>query len=207
MGRRQHHKSALAPAPGARQRDVPDHDDGARLSRRRWRTARRQQLAAHLASIPAAGTLVEGLPSRTFWVFVSGGREQTAASTAAIAVDDAGLAPFAVIVPPRPVLQCLVPSVVHLTLTRAKKALLQAHCRTGTVRAVHYSPRHRALHVIRQSAMARTVHVAGRGEFLLRDTGGSGPVVLLLHGWLVSADLNWCGAYGEHGRLRVRCDR
>lgn len=117
--------------------------------------------AAHLASIPAAGTLVEGLPSRTFWVFVSGGREQTAASTAAIAVDDAGLAPFAVIVPPRPVLQCLVPSVVHLTLTRAKTALLQAHCRTGTVRAVHHSPRHRALHVIRQSAMARTVHVAG----------------------------------------------
>ena len=29
----------------------------------------------------------------------------------------------------------------------------------------------------------------------LRDTGGDGPVVLLLHGWLVSADLNWCGSY------------
>jgi 3-oxoadipate enol-lactonase len=42
---------------------------------------------------------------------------------------------------------------------------------------------------------ARTVHVAGRGEFFLRDTGGDGPVVMLLHGWLVSADLNWCGAY------------
>lgn len=44
---------------------------------------------------------------------------------------------------------------------------------------------------------ARTVHVRGRGEFFLRDTGGPGPVVLLLHGWLVSADLNWCGAYGD----------
>jgi len=43
---------------------------------------------------------------------------------------------------------------------------------------------------------ARTVQVAGRGEFFLRDTGGVGPTVLLLHGWLVSADLNWCGAYG-----------
>jgi 3-oxoadipate enol-lactonase len=42
----------------------------------------------------------------------------------------------------------------------------------------------------------RTVHVRGRGEFFVRDTGGEGPAVLLLHGWLVNADLNWCGAYG-----------
>ncbi len=42
---------------------------------------------------------------------------------------------------------------------------------------------------------ARTVLVPGRGEFFLRDTGGDGPPVLLLHGWLVSADLNWSGAY------------
>jgi pimeloyl-ACP methyl ester carboxylesterase len=46
---------------------------------------------------------------------------------------------------------------------------------------------------------ARTVRVADRGEFFLRDltpaqpTGA--PVVLLLHGWVVSADLNWHGAY------------
>ncbi len=44
---------------------------------------------------------------------------------------------------------------------------------------------------------ARTVHVHGRGEFFIRDTGGRGPTVLLLHGWMVSADLNWCGAYGD----------
>jgi pimeloyl-ACP methyl ester carboxylesterase len=42
---------------------------------------------------------------------------------------------------------------------------------------------------------ARTVRVPGRGEFFLRDTGGDGPVVMLLHGWMASADLNWCGAY------------
>ncbi|MHB1833664.1 MAG: alpha/beta fold hydrolase [Solirubrobacteraceae bacterium] len=42
---------------------------------------------------------------------------------------------------------------------------------------------------------ARTVVVPGRGEMFLRDSGGDGPVVLLLHGWLVNADLNWCGAY------------
>ncbi len=44
---------------------------------------------------------------------------------------------------------------------------------------------------------ARTVHAPGRGEFFLRDTGGDGPVVMLLHGWTVSADINWCGAYGD----------
>ena len=43
---------------------------------------------------------------------------------------------------------------------------------------------------------ARTVRVPDRGEFFLRDTGGSGPAVMLLHGWIASADLNWCGAYG-----------
>jgi 3-oxoadipate enol-lactonase len=42
---------------------------------------------------------------------------------------------------------------------------------------------------------ARTVLVPGHGELFLRDTGGDGPVVMLLHGWLVSADLNWSGAY------------
>jgi 3-oxoadipate enol-lactonase len=44
---------------------------------------------------------------------------------------------------------------------------------------------------------ARTVLVEGRGEFFIRDTGGDGPVVMLLHGWMASADLNWCGVYGD----------
>ena len=43
---------------------------------------------------------------------------------------------------------------------------------------------------------ARTLRIADRGELFMRDTGGGGPVVLLLHGWLASADLNWLGAYG-----------
>jgi pimeloyl-ACP methyl ester carboxylesterase len=42
---------------------------------------------------------------------------------------------------------------------------------------------------------ARTVLAPGRGELFLRDSGGEGPVVMLLHGWMASADLNWCGAY------------
>jgi pimeloyl-ACP methyl ester carboxylesterase len=44
---------------------------------------------------------------------------------------------------------------------------------------------------------ARTVTVPGRGELFLRDGGGDGPPVMLLHGWMASADLNWAGAYGD----------
>jgi 3-oxoadipate enol-lactonase len=44
---------------------------------------------------------------------------------------------------------------------------------------------------------ARTVHVPGRGEFFLRDTGGDGPTVMLLHGWMATADLNWWAVYGD----------
>jgi 3-oxoadipate enol-lactonase len=44
---------------------------------------------------------------------------------------------------------------------------------------------------------ARTLTVQGRGELFLRDTGGDGPVVMLLHGWIVSADVNWWGAYAD----------
>jgi 3-oxoadipate enol-lactonase len=44
---------------------------------------------------------------------------------------------------------------------------------------------------------ARTLTVPGRGELFLRDTGGDGPAVLLLHGWIASSDLNWWGAYGD----------
>jgi pimeloyl-ACP methyl ester carboxylesterase len=45
---------------------------------------------------------------------------------------------------------------------------------------------------------ARTVIVPGRGEFFLRDSGETDPprpTVMLLHGWMVTSDLNWHGAY------------
>jgi 3-oxoadipate enol-lactonase len=42
---------------------------------------------------------------------------------------------------------------------------------------------------------ARTVHVPGRGELFVRDTGGDGPPLLLLHGWTATADLNWYAQY------------
>ncbi len=45
---------------------------------------------------------------------------------------------------------------------------------------------------------ARTLNVPGRGEVFLRDSGQTDttrPPVMLLHGWTVSADLNWHSAY------------
>ena len=39
------------------------------------------------------------------------------------------------------------------------------------------------------------IHVPGRGEMFVRDSGGEGPPVLLLHGWMFSADLNWYTTY------------
>jgi hypothetical protein len=49
---------------------------------------------------------------------------------------------------------------------------------------------------------ARTVHVRGRGEFFVRDSGlfepsADRPTVMLLHGWMATADLNWVGAYND----------
>jgi pimeloyl-ACP methyl ester carboxylesterase len=41
----------------------------------------------------------------------------------------------------------------------------------------------------------RTVLLPGRGEVFVRDTGGDGPPVLLLHGWMFAADLNWWPVY------------
>ena len=41
----------------------------------------------------------------------------------------------------------------------------------------------------------RIVAIPNRGEFFVRDSGGNGPAVLLLHGWMFNADLNWGLAY------------
>jgi 3-oxoadipate enol-lactonase len=43
---------------------------------------------------------------------------------------------------------------------------------------------------------ARTLALPDRGELFLRDTGGDGAAVMLLHGWLATGDLNWWSAYG-----------
>ncbi len=41
----------------------------------------------------------------------------------------------------------------------------------------------------------RIVRVPGLGELFVRDTGGNGPPVLLIHGWMVPSDLIWFRVY------------
>jgi pimeloyl-ACP methyl ester carboxylesterase len=40
------------------------------------------------------------------------------------------------------------------------------------------------------------VPLPGRGEVFVRDTGGSGQPILLVHGWMFPSDLNWLQSYG-----------
>jgi pimeloyl-ACP methyl ester carboxylesterase len=44
----------------------------------------------------------------------------------------------------------------------------------------------------------------GRGEVFVRDTGGNGPVVLLIHGWMFPSDLNWLQSYRPLARAGYR---
>jgi 3-oxoadipate enol-lactonase len=50
---------------------------------------------------------------------------------------------------------------------------------------------------------AYTVRVPGHGELFVRDTGTAvdAPTILLLHGWMFPADLNWFPSYGPLGEL------
>jgi len=46
------------------------------------------------------------------------------------------------------------------------------------------------------------LELPGRGRTFVRDTGGGpgAPVLLLLHGWTATADLNWCTSYRSLAR-------
>jgi hypothetical protein len=108
-----------------------------------WDISHSSNPAAHLYSHPLDGTLVEGLPSQTYWSFSQGRRVPAALSASAIAVDDAGLARF-------PLASCIVPKLRGQTLHQAKHALSFAHCALGTVqRPARRRPGH-APHVITQ---------------------------------------------------------
>ena len=50
----------------------------------------------------------------------------------------------------------------------------------------------------------RSVLVPGRGEFFVRDSGGTGQPVLLVHGWMFPSDLNWLQTYAPLQRAGYR---
>jgi hypothetical protein len=130
-----------------------------------WNLANLGNPAAHLTAAPANGTLVEGLPSQSYWAFSGGARVPTLTNPFAVQVDDAGLAGFPALPPPAWLvrltsLRCVVPNLRHLTLASAGQALQRAHCRLGGVRTTP-GGRRRPLRVLGQSARPRSRHPTG----------------------------------------------
>jgi hypothetical protein len=117
---------------------------------------------AHVGARPAAGAVVEGLPSATYWIFQAGGRRALPITPGAVAVNDAALAPYPILppssgVPSPPVVRCVVPALRRRTIPQARTALTRAHCRLGTIHRPRSRPRH-TLRVVSQSAKAATRH-------------------------------------------------
>jgi hypothetical protein len=120
--------------------------------------------AAHLTAKPANGTVVEGLPSHTYWSFTGGARGSVRATAAAVPVDDAGLAAFPRLPPGSggtafgKRLRCVVPSLRRMTLGQATRALKRAHCHVGKVHKPRHVRRHHVLRVSKQSARTKSAH-------------------------------------------------
>jgi len=108
-----------------------------------WDVAYAADPRAHLAVRPADGTIVEGLPSRTYWVFENGSRRTVPPTPAATQVDDQALSAY-------PMIPCLVPAVRRLTIWQARAVLQAADCTLRTVSRKAPPRRHRFLHVVRQ---------------------------------------------------------
>lgn len=126
---------------------------------------------SHVAVTPADGTVVQGLPSNSDWLFCSGQRTVAPDSATAVEVDDAGLAAFtqgtnsacaivrgAGALQSKVVKHCVVPRLKHMTLTRARRALLTGNCRVGNVRRPTHVKRHHTLRVFGQSASVGSQH-------------------------------------------------
>ncbi|MCL2770112.1 MAG: DUF1906 domain-containing protein, partial [Solirubrobacterales bacterium] len=120
-----------------------------------WDIADMSSPEAHLSPQPLEGTVVEGLPSRTYWQFVGGGqRRLTSANPAAVQVEEAGLAAFAPI-------PCVVPRLHHLTLAQARRTLRRADCRLAAVPPSLLARRARVRRVVKETPTAHTTHPAG----------------------------------------------
>ncbi len=109
---------------------------------------------SQLNRVPAVGTIVEGVPSHSYWQFEPGGRVPVAASSAAVTVEDAALTPYPVLGPSHS--RCLVPALQRLTLAQARSRLAAAHCQLGTVRQLGGLGPHQPLRVSGQAPPART---------------------------------------------------
>jgi hypothetical protein len=122
---------------------------------------------AHMNIKPADGTVVEGLPSQTYWGFSAGTRGRLSPTSGAITVDDAGLGTYVQVAVLSGSLWCAVPGLRHLTIRKAAGALRRAHCRLGTIHRPRHVARHHILRVKTQSAARGTRH---RASFVVNLT-------------------------------------
>ena len=118
-----------------------------------WDLSNVSSPAAHLNAKPRDGTVVEGLPSSSYWVFAGARRRLTSASGAAVQADDVGLAAYRGI-------PCVVPRLKRLTLVQVRRALQRADCRLGKVQLSRPTALAQILRVTKQIPRARTWHVA-----------------------------------------------
>jgi len=120
-----------------------------------------------LTAAPVNGTIVEGLPSRTFWTFTSAQRSQVAATPVAIGVDDRALNAFSVapvtggVGAHKTASSCVAPQLKQLSLVRARAALRRSHCGLGSVSRPRHWGRHHLLRVLSQSTPPRSRHRSG----------------------------------------------
>jgi hypothetical protein len=110
---------------------------------------------SHLKQVPANGTVVEGLPSHNYYRFVAGELKPIGENSAATTVSDSALKAF----PRLPLPACVVPALRRKTLSQAKRALTNAHCKLGKVRQPSEPAAH-TLRVIRQTAAATSSHAS-----------------------------------------------
>lgn len=126
---------------------------------------------SHVATTPADGTLVQGLPSNSYWGFCSGRRSSIPATAKAVEVDDAGLAAFtrstnsacaavrgAGALQTKVIKHCVVPRLKHMTLARARAVLRTDNCAVGKVRKPAHVKRHHTLRVFGQSGRVSSRH-------------------------------------------------
>ncbi len=130
-----------------------------------WDIANITNPLAHLNTVPAIGTIVDGLPSQTYWSFTGANRFATLADPTAVAVDDASLTAFPVVAAPTggssaAVPECIVPNLRHLTLHFAVGWLRKADCRLGKVSFPRRFSAH-PLRVTAQSAPVGAKHTVG----------------------------------------------
>jgi len=110
---------------------------------------------------PVDGTIVEGLPSHTFWGFSGGNRGRVSPASGAIAVDDAGLGAYVQVAELSGSAWCAIPGLRHATLRRARTLLRRDHCVLGTVTRPRHVARHHVLRVRTQSAARGARYRAG----------------------------------------------